>query len=52
MRIWSGPYSSDTVATPAGNSYILLNIPFYLIGALNQILKPYLDEGIVSLSDV
>ena len=43
VRIWSGPYSSDIVTTPAGNSYLLLNIPFYLIGALNRILEPYFN---------
>ena len=47
VRIWSGPYSSDTVTTPAGNSFILLNVPFYLIGALNRILEPYLNEGML-----
>lgn len=46
VRIWSGPYSSDTVTTPAGNSFLLLNIPFYLIGALDRILEPFLNEGI------
>ena len=44
VRIWFGPYSSDTVTTPSGNSFILLNIPFYLIGVLDLILEPYLDE--------
>ena len=44
VRIWSGPYSSDMVTTPSGNSFILLNIPFYLIGALDLILEPYLNE--------
>lgn len=52
VRIWSVPYSSDTVTTSAGNSFLLLNVPFYLIGALNRILEPYLNEGIASPSDM
>ncbi|MDE6341405.1 MAG: AAA family ATPase [Muribaculaceae bacterium] len=47
VRIWSGPYSSDTVTTPSGNRFILLNVPFYLIGALDQILDPILNESIL-----
>ena len=52
VRIWSGPFSSDTVTTPSGNSFTLLNVPFYLIGALKLILEPYLNEEIPSLSDI
>ena len=43
VRIWSGPYSTDTVTTAAGNSFFLINIPFYLIGALHTIVEEYLS---------
>lgn len=43
VRIWSGPYSTDTVTTAEGNSFSLINIPFYLIGALHTIVEGYLS---------
>lgn len=39
IRIWSEPYSVDKVSTPSGREFTLLNIPFYLIGFLPNILK-------------
>lgn len=38
IRIWSGNYSVDTVKTPSGKIFRLINIPFYLIGCINEIL--------------
>lgn len=38
VRIWSQPFSSDQVTTHAGNTFTLLNIPFYLVGFLPQII--------------
>lgn len=41
VRIWSNPYSCDEVVTNNGNTFKLLNVPFYLVGFLPQILKQY-----------
>ena len=38
IRIWSGNYSVDNVKTPSGKPFRLVNIPFYMIGCLNEIL--------------
>lgn len=38
VRIWSEKYSVDTVRTPKGKSFKLLNIPFYYAGALPMLL--------------
>ena len=38
IRIWSGNYSIDIVKTPSGKPFRLVNIPFYLIGCINEIL--------------
>jgi len=39
VRIWSEKYSVDTVRTPKGKSFKLLNIPFYYVGALPMLLE-------------
>ena len=39
IRIWSKPFSVDTVQTPKGKTYSLVNLPFYLIGHLYQIIE-------------
>ena len=38
IRIWSGNYSVDNVKTPSDKPFRLVNIPFYMIGCLNEIL--------------
>lgn len=38
VRIWSGSYSMDSVATPQGKEFKLINLPFYYIAALPLIL--------------
>lgn len=38
IRIWSKPYSVDLVKTPNGKVFRLINLPFYLIGRLHQVL--------------
>lgn len=38
IRVWSKPYSVDKVQTPHGKEFSLVNLPFYLIGHLHQIL--------------
>ena len=41
IRIWSRPYSADRVKTPKGKVFRLINLPFYLIGRLHQVLDEY-----------
>lgn len=38
FRIWSGPYSVDDVRTPEGRQFRLVNMPFYLIRRLPDII--------------
>lgn len=38
IRIWSNPYSINQVRTPKGKVFRLINLPFYLIGNLHQVL--------------
>lgn len=39
VRVWAGHYSVDEVCTTEGKSFRLVNIPFYLMGALPHILS-------------
>lgn len=39
VRIWSEPYSVNELVTSEGRPFRLINLPFYLIGQLPQILK-------------
>ena len=39
VRIWSKPYSVDRVNTPKGKTFRLVNLPFYLIGRIHDILE-------------
>jgi len=41
VRIWSSSFSVDDVQTLAGKSFRLINLPFYMIAALPEILKKY-----------
>ena len=41
IRIWSKPYSADRLKTPKGKEFRLINLPFYLIGRLHQVLDEY-----------
>ena len=38
IRVWSKPYSIDKVKTPKGKNFTIINLPFYLIENLHQIL--------------
>ena len=38
IRVWSKPYSVDDVKTPKGKTFRLVNLPFYLIGRLHEIV--------------
>ena len=39
VRIWSGNYAIDEVTTNEGKHFKLINLPFYMIAALPNILK-------------
>lgn len=41
VRVWSQPYSVDEVKTVNGKEFKLLNIPFYLVGKLDKILRQF-----------
>lgn len=38
IRVWSKQYSVDTVRTPAGKQFRLINLPFYLISRIEGII--------------
>jgi len=38
VRVWSQPFSIDEVTTPNGKKFKLLNLPFYYVGGLKEIL--------------
>ena len=43
IRIWSGAFSIDEVNNPLSNQpYRLVNLPFYLTGALDKILAKFI----------
>lgn len=39
VRVWSNPYSVDTVTTRNGKAFKLINLPFYLLGRIHDILN-------------
>ena len=39
VRIWSSPFSKNTLYTSKGKKILLINIPFYLIHRLPEILN-------------
>lgn len=39
LRLWSEPFSSDTIRLPNGKSYTLYNLPFYYAGQLDRFLS-------------
>lgn len=38
IRVWSKPLSIDTVSTPTGKSFRIINLPFYLISRITDII--------------
>ena len=38
IRVWSKPYSVDKVKTPNGKVFLLVNLPFYLVGNIHKVL--------------
>ena len=41
VRIWSQPYAVDEVKTADGKEFKLINLPFYLVGKLDSILRRF-----------
>ncbi|MCL1943431.1 MAG: AAA family ATPase [Candidatus Azobacteroides sp.] len=39
VRIWSQPFSTDEVTTQKGKKFKLINLPFYYLNVLDEILK-------------
>jgi predicted AAA+ superfamily ATPase len=39
VRVWSQPFSVDEVTTQKGKKFKLINLPFYYVGRLEEILK-------------
>jgi hypothetical protein len=39
IRLWSKPRSVDEVKTPNGKPYKLINVAFYYVCLLNELLK-------------
>lgn len=39
IRIWSKPFSVDVIKTVNGKSFKLINLPFYLIGRIHDVLN-------------
>ena len=39
VRVWTGKYSVDTATTPSGKMFRLINLPFYYVGQLYNILS-------------
>jgi uncharacterized protein len=44
VRVYSGKLSIDTVKTIRGKKYFLLNLPFYLVGKINDYLDWFLQK--------
>lgn len=42
IRVWTGRYSVDEVTTPSKKTFRLLNLPFYYVGQLKEILAKFL----------
>ena len=39
VRVWSQPFSIDEIRTKNGKNFKLINLPFYYVGQLEEILK-------------
>ena len=39
VRVWPGAYSIDEVTTVNGRSFRLINLPFYYVGLLDEVLR-------------
>jgi predicted AAA+ superfamily ATPase len=39
VRIWTKPFSIDSITTPSGKAFQLYNVPYYYCGSITQLLK-------------
>ena len=39
VRVWSQPFSIDEVTTQKGKKFKLINLPFYYVGLLKEVLN-------------
>lgn len=39
IRIWPGPYSVDDVVSPTGHVFRLVNLPFYYVGVIDNVIR-------------
>lgn len=46
VRVWSQPFSVDEVRTPSGKTFKLINLPFYYVGIIREILADFLKPAI------
>jgi predicted AAA+ superfamily ATPase len=44
IRVWSQPFSIDELTTSTGKNFKLVNLPFYYVGRIKEILKTVQDE--------
>jgi hypothetical protein len=44
VRVWSKPLSFDKVKTPNGKEFTLLNVPFYYVSQLKEVLERMEDK--------
>jgi predicted AAA+ superfamily ATPase len=45
FRVWSQPFSIDEVTTRDGKKFRLINIPFYYVGRIEEILRRICEES-------
>ena len=45
VRVWSQPFSVNTVQTYEGKKFRLINIPFYYVGRIERILDSMLNDS-------
>jgi hypothetical protein len=43
VRVWSDSISVDRVKTPGGKEFTLLNLPFYYVGVIDEVLNGFLE---------
>jgi predicted AAA+ superfamily ATPase len=44
IRVWSQPFSIDEVTTSTGKKFQLLNVPFYYVGILKELIKKHIIQ--------
>ncbi|MCQ2606046.1 MAG: AAA family ATPase [Bacteroidales bacterium] len=47
IRVWSQPFSIDTIKTQKGKTFRLINIPFYYVGVLPKLLDKVIESNMM-----